>query len=479
MRLLPAQKIISICICVFCVLSLAGCGTGLSTTPTTLNGVYPVAPVFNDFYASLGGKDILGPAVSRLFEHNGKQYQYTANALMVYDELAPDHLSLDKIAPEWQVFDPSEPIPQDPSIPYLNGHQVWSEVRPYYERLGTHYLGLPLTGVRYNEEHKRYEQFFENMGFYRNASDPEGMVKVMPYGDWFCAKYCAYQIHDMAPTPYPPPPENEYDSLFEDLAPRIYNLTGVPISKAYQAQDSFVDKLYENVLVYVDPLAPTRNGLRPLPEMVGIYPDPPVPASGAPGMYFYVVQGDLGYNVPKFFWDYLLYHGGFELSGPPITELHAKADGISRQCFVNYCLEYHANGPEESRVRPSTLGNRYLAQNPKLAQVQVSQSITNINLRVWERYPLLSQGQLQEIGAEVDGDGIPLSDIEFSLVVYLPDGSQRSYYMSPTSENGITTVQIDTIDSPNGSDISYQVCTIGLLNQVVCIKGSFLIWSTP
>lgn len=483
MRIVPNRKLIlaSLWIVFIIILSVACTSTPSSSRPLAA-GTYPIASVFKNYYKDLGGEQVLGPAISKVFARGDAQYQYTVSALLVYNPNASfsQRLQLAAIAREWEISDVIEQQPADPSIPYLNGHRVWEEVLPTYRQWGAHTLGMPLTGVRYNEEKQRYEQYYENLGFYRNVTDSPGQLHFLPYGDWFCAEHCPYEIYDTAlPTPSAHIISGDVDKVFEDVAASLYNLTGGAISETYLAPDGYYESKYENVILYADPQSLNLVHLRPLPGLLGIIPDALAARSSEPGMLFYLVQGDLGYNVPQYFWDYIQYHGGLELSGPPITELQPRSVGVSWQCYLNYCLEYHANGPAALRVRPSALGITFMHQNPIQDQSLVTQPAGIISLHVWESYPLLNSGQLQEIGIGINEDGKPMVGVEFTLSVTLPDSTVQSYYLPPTGENGQASIQMQVTGAPNGSAIAYRVCTVGLLDQTVCVEESFLIWDSP
>lgn len=477
------QKNISILVSwgvVFCLITSA-CDKQKSVLPTA-EGTYPVAVIFEDFYANLGGEEVLGPAISSVFSREDVQYQYTVNALMVYDPGASysQRFQLASIALEWGIEEPPELQPDDPDIPYINGHQVWEEIRPYYKDLGGFLIGSPLTGVLLNEEKGRYEQYFTNLGFYRNASDKPGSIHLMPYGEWFCASKCVYEIQDAVLS-------NTSDDhivgninrVFLESARRLGNdFTGPAISVTSMARDGNYEKAFKNIVFYASPEGQSIVNLRPLPQLLGILPDPPVQPNGLPGMNFYKVQNELGYNVPQYFLDYIAMHGSMELSGPPITELRPKSDGISWQCFTNYCLEYHANAPGAMRVQPTSLGSDYIEKMPS-AQLKLTDPSGAISLKAWERYPLLPSGQSQEINLAIEEDGVQLTGVEFSLAVTLPDGTQRNYYPSPTGMDGQAIVKLDPIEAPNGSSVFYQACVVSVLNRPVCIQGIFLIWDNP
>lgn len=443
---------------------------------------YPVAVIFEDFYTKLGGEDVLGPAISNVFSRGDLQYQFTVNALMVYDPSAiySERYQLAPIALDWGIEEPPEQQPDDQTIPYINGHQVWEEVQPYYRDLGGFLIGSPLTGMKYNEDKRRYEQYFSNLGFYRNESDEPGMVHLMPYGDWFCADKCSYEIQDaVLANSTDDLMAGDVDQFFIESAKRLgAEFTGPAISETLLARDGNYEKAFKNVVLYSPPDEQGIVSLRPLPQLVGILPDPPVPPSEMGGMYFYQVQDSLGYNVPQYFLDYIALHGSMELSGPPITELRTMEDGSSRQCFTNYCLDYYPNAPESTRVQPVALGSKYIEDMP-LSQPKVTEPADEISLQAWERYPLLPSGQSQEIGVEIDEGGVPLEGMEFSLTLRLPDGSQRTYHSPPTSIDGQTSFKVDPIEAPNGSSIPYEVCAISILDRPVCLQGIFLIWDNP
>lgn len=445
-------------------------------------GTYPVAVIFEDFYAKLGGEELLGPAISSVFSRGDVRYQYTVNALMVYDPGASysQRYQLASIAQEWDIEEPPELQPDDPSIPYINGHQVWEEIQPFYKDFGGFLIGSPLTGVRFNEEKNRYEQYFTNLGFYRNESDDAGNIRLMPYGDWYCGSKCSYEVQDAVLTDTGEDLiVGDIDRIFLESARRLGNdFTGPAVSVTLMASDGNYEKAFKNIVLYSSPDDQSMVYLRPLPQLLGILPDPPVPQSQVAGMYFYQVQDELGYNVSQYFIDYITLHGSMELSGPPITEMHPKSDGISWQCFANYCLEYHANAPEAMRVQPASLGSEYITMVPP-SQPKVTEPAGAIGLLAWERYPLLPSGQSQEIGMAIDEDGVPLAGMEFTLTVTLPDGTQRSYYLPPTGTDGQTSIALDPIDAPNGSSINYQACVVSVLDRPVCIQGMFLIWDNP
>lgn len=89
---------------------------------------------------------------------------------------------------------------------------------------------------------------------------------------------------------------------------------------------------------------------------------------------------------------------------------------------------------------------------------------------------MVGQNQSQEIGVMVYENGQPLQGIEPDLVVDLPDGATKNYYMYPTNRDGQTRMLIDPIDLPIGTLIPYQVCIFFLGGEKFCVRDSFVIW---
>ena len=493
-------------------LTLAACESqsnepvsGLAVSART----YPIDAQFKNMDSRLD--NICGSGISPLFEKKGKKYQYTISCLFVYDpnSEAIKRYSIASLGRRMTAEEPAEQKPDDGNKIYVNGHVVWDEVVPIYTKFGANVIGKPLTGVHFYPDLNRYAQYFENMGFYRFKDDPEGEIRLMPYGAWMCDKACR-PGGDVIPkntSTIPPQPPNspalqEAEAAFNATVNRLgRDFTGFDRSETYQAQDGMFEKVFDNLVMFSAPESTSRIQFRPLPQLTGIQPEPPVPPLNDPGMVFFPTVGqELGYNIPKLFMDYITMHGTLEISGNPITELHALGNGISRQCFTNICLEYHARAPEILRVRPAALGSLYRQNRfgvveptetpvPEVQPVQEEKPVQEVqptpqpvlttqalSLQVWERYPLLPPNQAQEIGVALFEGIQPLSNVGFTLTLTMPDGSTNTRVMLPTGSNGQTSVVLDPIDVPIGTIIPYQVCITSLLDRPVCVGESFVIW---
>lgn len=489
---------------IFC-LTLAACGSQSNEKASGSDKfarTFPIDAQFKNMSSRL--ENICGSAISPLFERKGKKYQYTISCLFVYDPNAEaiKRYSVSPLGRQWAVEEPPEPQPESEDEIYVNGHVVWDEVVPYYTKFGAGVIGRPLTGVHFYPDESRYAQFFENMGFYRFKDDPEGEIHLMPYGAWMCGRACRPGDNIIPPfgMPYPPQPQGspiyqEAETAFNETADRLgRDFTGLRRSDTYQAQDGMFEKVFDNLIMFSAPESTYRVQFRPLPQLSGIQPEPPVPPMNDPGMVFFPILGqELGYNIPKLFLDYITMHGTLEVSGNPITELHAVGNGISRQCFTNICLEYHSKAPESLRVRPAALGllthqNRTdsvptATPIPQITPIQVVEPTTApvrttqaLSLQVWERYPLLPPSQSQEIGVALFEGIQPLSNVGFTLTINMPDGSSSTHVMLPTGPNGQTSVELNPINVPIGTIIPYQVCITNLLDRPVCVSESFVIW---
>lgn len=470
------------------VLILVSCGNNTSSSTSSIPNRYPIAKTFSGFYKSLGGEAFLGPAISPEFSQGGISYQYTVTSLLVFNPTLPSsqQYKLASIAKEWEIEEPAEPNPVSQNVPYLNGHMIWEEVLPYYNELGSDILGDPLTGVKFNPEKDRYEQYLMNVGFYRLVDDPPGAVHLLPYGAWMCAHACNYSSQEALPKrqiiPISDETLSQVDEIFLEIAARLgFEFTGEPLGEAYLASDGYFEKVFENVVLLSNPQMPTQVSLRPLPILLGIEPDLPVAESvDIQQMYFYQTQDNLGYNIPEPFVYYITEHGTMEVSGAPITELQNLNSTVVRQCYTNICLEYHANAPAALQIRPSALGIEYLNRSITPSVVAPTEKPSGmISIQVLERFPMLPSSQSQIIEALIYEDNKPLEGVDLLVVLTMPDGRTTSVNMPPTDGSGKSSLVLDPISAQSGTVVPYQACVLGIYNQPVCIIENFVIWQTP
>jgi hypothetical protein len=196
-------------------------------------------------------------------------------------------------------------------------------------------------------------------------------------------------------------------------------------------------------------------------------------------MVFYPIKPGLGHNVPKVLEQYITEHGGLELSGMPTTEVFQVGD-IYRQCFTNYCLDYDPGASEALRIRPAPLGETYLKLHNPSQEAEQSLEVTPAvyRLNVWEERGFIAPEQEQKIHLEVTeaGSQTPIPDIEATLTLYYPEGSEKVYHFQPTDPSGQSSVSIPAINAINGTLIPYQVCLGGSSNPSICVKDTYVIW---
>ena len=75
----------------------------------------------------------------------------------------------------------------------VDGYPIYEEFEEIYHRLyGPLYVGKPLSQPRFNANGNRIEQYFQNVGFYRNIDDQPGDVYLLAYGVFACSSDCRF-----------------------------------------------------------------------------------------------------------------------------------------------------------------------------------------------------------------------------------------------------------------------------------------------
>ncbi len=431
---------------------------------------------------------MFGPAISQSFVYENNECQYTVNALLCLDpsgsgteryRLYPLGLALGMR---------EEPNPANPatSSMVVNGFSIYDEFIPFYEDLsGATYAGNPITQARMNYAQQRIEQYFENVGFYRNFSDPAGSVHLLAYGAASCAERCAYQpavdavIHTSTTL--------EVDRVFSAGLEKIGDATifGAPLTQAYLAADGMQEQVYQNAVIFAAPGSGTVQ-LRPAAILLEMPATPPGAKvySNQDGMVFYTVEGVLGYHVPILFDDFINAHGGMRISGKPIAEVSESMPGVYRQCFANYCLEYIPANPPGQQIQLAALGSLYLDKMRATNALQDYFVISpgTVAMYVSEEIKQLSAGQTQRISIVLlrQSDAQPIPGLESVLQISLPDGSVYENTLPATSADGTSSILIPALTGiPNGSILPYQVCLSGSISEPVCAGGSYIFWTKP
>jgi hypothetical protein len=437
--------------------------------------VYAIDPLFREFYNKLGGESVLGEAISPLQQDGDTQFQYTMGALLVYDPQNQNkRFHLASIGLDLGIGEPSVSQGSQPGAYYIGGHYVYKDFVNLFVQLGQeNYVGKPLTEVRFNQEKRRYEQYFENLGFYQLEGESQDSVHLLAYGAWKCGSPCsvtppANALVSQEPVVKPP---------FSDAVRKLgSDFTGAPLSEAYQAVDGKFEQIFENVVLMYDTSDSRGVRLRPVEGMLGATPDELEPDNKNPAFTFFPVQGDKGYNIPNFLMDYINQHGGLDVTGPPISAYTQLNEQVHHQCFLNLCL----NVDQNRLVQPAPLGYNYRDQFRKAASqstLDAGNAEKEVTMQVWNGYPMVSSTQEQEIGVSIQENNAPMANLEPVLIITLPDGNQQPYKMPPTNQDGQSHFRVGPISAPNGTLIPYQVC-ISINNAArYCYKDSYLIWT--
>ncbi len=478
----------------------------------------PVDPLFREFYDQIGGLEVLGPAISARFSYEGLDCQFTTAALMVHDPQGVD-LQRFRLAPiglQMNMIEPPVAPPENQNIRYIDGHVIYEKFLPLYEQIGGGLIaGKPLTELHFNPTKRRYEQYFENIGFYIMEQDATGAVRLLSYGAWYCPHDCTQ-----------PPSEGQGDVILShstspEFAIAVSRLgptfTGFPISDEYLTPDGYREQVFENVVLVADPNQPGGVILRAVPERLGYLPESPVEPMDVQGMIFFPTRVDgKGFHIPAIFSEYIAQHGGQEITGQPIDQYRPIKNNVFRQCYQNVCLEEHTNVEGSLRVRPSPLGYPYkvlavlpvypapIGQSGDTGQAVPQTSvgdqgsvtsfrpsselpegvapptpIPQLSIQVWESYPMVGSDEYQEINVTVYQNDVLLSGVAPDLYLTLPDNTVRPYRMAITGSDGYSRLVLEPVEAQSGTLVPYEVCVYLVEEQKLCVKESYLIWQAP
>ncbi len=441
-------------------------------------------PVFVEFYQNLGGQALLGRVLSAPFDADQKRFQYVEAGLLSYDpaQMEPGkRIRFEPLGLQLQVRDDASiPVVHDESrdLP-VEGYWVYSEFVGLYQRLSI-FAGMPLTQVRINHDYARYEQFFENLGFYRNLKDPPGTVRLLPYGAYLCGQECSER-------------NQEYWNIIQNglitqpfervVTERHWEALGEPVAAPNMTPDGMLEQIYENAVLYAPSDRLSEVALRPLTLWLEkeVAQDP-YPYREQAGMVFYPVDEQLGFLVPYEVDDLIVRLGGIHTSGKPLGDARQIAgNGVYRQCFVNFCVDYQPTAPSHERVRLVPQGVEYaqrLADQLTLPKAFNSQTV---NLIVSEAYPQISDADRQVLQMNVfyRQSGEPMVLVSGTATVTLP-GRTLTLPLPPTNREGISTVTLPPLKGvANLSVIEYQICLSLPSEEPICQSDTFVVFNAP
>ncbi|BAJ64835.1 hypothetical protein [Anaerolinea thermophila] len=444
----------------------------------------PLDPVFVEFYQNLGGRAVLGRVLSAPFDDGQKRYQYVEAGLVAYDptQMEPGkRIRFEPLGLELQVHDDTDiPVIHDETHDLLvEGYWVYSEFVETYKRLSL-FAGSPLTHVRFNHQYARYEQFFENLGFYRELKDAPGTVRLLPYGAYLCGVGCSQR-------------SQEYWNIVQNglimqpferfVNAQKWEALGKPLAAPTITPEGMLEQVYENAILYAPVDRPADIAMRPLTLWLGkVSPQTPYPYREQAGTVFYPVEDHLGFLVPQEVDALIVRLGGVRNSGKPLGDAQqVSGEGVYRQCFENYCVDYQPTAPAGQRVRLVPQGVEYAQRLADQLTLPRAFTPETVNLLVSEAYPQVSDSDHQVLQMNVfyRQSGEPMYLVSGTATVTLP-GRTLTLSLPPTNRNGASSVTLPPLKGvSNLSVIEYQICLELPSPAPICQSDTFVVFNAP
>jgi hypothetical protein len=355
----------------------------------------------------------------------------------------------------------------------IHGYPVPDYIYQYYQQLGPEVAGKPLTEFRYNAQFNRFEMLFENVGLYVAANDPLHTVRMLPLGI-----QRAFSERGSGGREEAIPISPGIIRLFDQVTSRLGKaVTGNQLVPLAMEENGSATRIFENVVMKVNPETPGRIAWQPLPELLGIPAQKPVPAVKDSRFTFYQLDNLLGHNIPLEFWDFIRNNADLTVTGEPITEIFYgdPEQKIIRQCFKHMCLDYVIASGE---IRPAALGTDYYRRFYQAGQ-QIAGAPASVSIHIWEAQAAIPPDDLQVIYARIAQDNLPVINLQPLLEVTLPDGTRETYQMPASNAEGISALQIPGIQAENSTIIPYQVCLLFVDASRYCVADQYIIWNSP
>jgi hypothetical protein len=464
----------------------SGCaGTQTSTITPSIDFVschLQVDPLFREFFLTLGGQEVMGCAISPVFEQGEITNQFTEAGLLRYNPTQPtsQQFSLAPLGKQSKLADPPLAIQDQEDPPVLDGMIIFDRFISRFKLMGgTRFVGRPISQPVVDQEYDRIIQFFENAVFYTSASDAKDRAHLLRLGTIFCGDICpdlSRGVDAIGNAQYSEPFLKEILRLGTDL-------TGKAESDYYRTADGYIEQIYTNVVVRAALLPPYHVTLQPVPAWVGYndslpFYQPAVRVDDAGLIFNKLDNSELGFNEAVIFEQFVATHGSKAMSGAVTSQIFA-VDKIYRQCYVNYCLDYN---PETQTIQPAPLGLQYLKLRPpeQAAKDNLVFKPGDVLLRVVESKPLISSTEQQKVVVQVfqKGDQYPIPNLDAIISLVLPDGSETEFMMPPTNSQGKTNLLLPPILAANGTLIPFKVCLF-TASTPVCSQETFTIWGNP
>jgi hypothetical protein len=466
-------------------LTVSSCG-GFSVSPVTPTpfGRYEIDPIFWGFFHKIGGTEQFGRVVSTVFTNVSRErLQFTETVLLVYDPVESRYF-LAPLGVDLNLGEPPDKSQTQAGDLVINGYRIHPALVNLYQELGREVVGAPISNPKYNYAKNRLEQHFENLGMYYLLDDNQKIPRLLSYGLLAC------------PTCPDGGGGGTVVPLISDKEFRIF-LESQGCSKDMVGDIFWGPDLLNDgtttAIVYEHMILRSKDGsisIMPLAQELGLGGNELFAPIDSPMLTFIPVKNGMGHNVLNEFDSFIEDHGGYMVTGDPISELFTPdlETNIIRQCFSNLCLDYYPDALE-APVRPALLGREYKNKHPELfpqklegAAVQPNLTTRNPSLfviRVSEYKSSINSFTPQTITAQVFSYNVAQPRQILNLYLVLPDGAEQLYTMPATNQNGITGLTIPPIQGKNGTMIEYKVCLEIQNQEAICAKDSFMIWGNP
>jgi len=114
-------------------------------------------------------------------------------------------------------------------------------------------------------------------------------------------------------------------------------------------------------------------------------------------------------------------------------------------------------------------------------EIPTSESV-DITLTTWKDQASITSEEQQIISVAVyDGELQPITDLEPIMMLTVPmrDGGAQLFVFTfalTNANDGISSLTLDPIDAPDGTQINYQICPWNGAHESLCVRDKFLIW---
>lgn len=483
------RKFINVLIMISLSALLNACDNPASKSAEAPYPQIAIDPVLREYYQDLGGEETMGVPISQTFKQDSSTCQYVMNGEICYDPFATNNkrfylYPIGNHLPN--IAEPAEPVPNPESGLIVNGYLVPVQFVAEYNRFGgPEGFGMPLTNPHNEYGKQQLIQYFEKGGFYHRFKDKEDAIYLLPYGVYACGPHCSLQ-----PSLQPSSSAiiRSTDTLEAMLIPVGWEeIIGNPLTEVKLNELGEKEQVFETVVVTVPVDDPKMKRFRAITRLLDMHTVPASPRDpNQAGVVFHATDGELGYHVPLMFEEFIASHGGMELSGLPIADTirYSSEGDVIRQCFENYCLDFHPEASPELQIRVATLGTRYVEKSGHRPKVTSSPppNQPKYTILVEESKSEIANTEPQQIKANLYDtvSKTMQSGVKLELFITHPDRKQFVYTMPPTGTDGWTSLTIAAMpEIQSGTVMKYEVCLEGIEEQPTCKSDSFLVWNSP